>query len=239
MTPITIDVTEQFPLLPKAPIAEAVIGIRAQANVEWNEEAVRSALSAKLPDYPDIESLKQVQIAAMFEPGVLPSQRQEESWYGLKATSADKRQIVQFKRDGFLFSRLAPYQDWNRFCDEAVRLWLVHAEVTRPAEIQRIGVRFINRMALGNDSSRIREVLRTPPAPPEQVNVPIRSYFHQDDFDVVGHPYLLRRVQTIQEAKPTEPAGLFLILDIDVSVTGGFEPNIETVKKYLTEMRAG
>src|SRR5256885_2079537 len=120
--PLTIDPNETFPALPRAPIVEAVIGIRAQAGPDWTEEALQAKVKAKLPEYPEAESQREIQIEAMFEAGRLPSQRQRDTWRGLKFTSANKCQIAQFNRDGFSFSRLPPYQDWDRFRDEAVRL---------------------------------------------------------------------------------------------------------------------
>lgn len=52
----TIAWQEQFPHLPHAPIVEAVIDIRAQAEGAWKETDVSPWLKEKLPDYPQPQS---------------------------------------------------------------------------------------------------------------------------------------------------------------------------------------
>lgn len=54
-SPLKIDITERFPRLTHAPIAEAVIEMRARAEVPWEESAVRDRLVPLLSAYPKIE----------------------------------------------------------------------------------------------------------------------------------------------------------------------------------------
>ena len=52
--------------------------------------------------------------------------------------------VAQFTRNGFVFSRLKPYEGWETFEAEAKRLWCIYRELAEPSEVQRLGVRFIN-----------------------------------------------------------------------------------------------
>src|SRR5437016_2089374 len=49
---IKIDPTESFPHLPKAPIVEAAVDIRARAELPWEEKAIAEQLKERLPKYP-------------------------------------------------------------------------------------------------------------------------------------------------------------------------------------------
>ena len=74
---------------------------------------------------------------------------------GLKCQSEDSFYVVQFNKDSFVFSRLKPYEDWEKFSQEALRLWEIYCELPEPTEIGRIGLRFINRLATKQSYSQI------------------------------------------------------------------------------------
>ncbi len=233
---ITIDPAEDFPLLENAPIAEAVVEIRARAATEWNEDHLRAPLTERLPDYPEFRMQREIHLGASIDAEGSSEQFHRASWRGARLTSADKLHIAQFNRDGFTFSRLAPYQDWNQFCNEALRLWRVHAELGRPNEVERIGLRFINRIALPAEGAQISDFLRLPPQPPASLDVSVINFVHQDTWDVLGYPYVLNVTQTIQAATPAGLSGNFLILDIDVWTTAT-RAETRTIPPRLAEMR--
>ena len=53
---VEINLQEKFQHLPKAPITEAVIEVRARVEVSWSEEEIRPQLTQKLADYPEMTS---------------------------------------------------------------------------------------------------------------------------------------------------------------------------------------
>lgn len=237
-TSINIDLQETFPWLSRAPIVEAVIDLRARAQIEWDESAVREQLAARLSDYPAPHSQHVFRHELKVGPGKSAQAAiHDVGWQGLRFESQDKPHIVQFNRDGFVFSRLEPYKDWVQFRGEALRLWSAYSELAQPTEIQRLGVRFINRI-MPVEITKLADFLTQIPEHPENLALPLSSYLHQDTFDVPGHPYAVNMVQTIQPqptSAGTESASL--ILDIDVFVTQPFEPVENLIKKRLAEMR--
>jgi uncharacterized protein (TIGR04255 family) len=234
---LTIDPAERFPLLANAPIAEAVIEIRARAATEWKEDNLRAPLTGRLPDYPEFRMQREIHLGASFDAEGSTEQFHRAYWHGARLTSADKLHIAQFNRDGFAFSRLAPYRDWEEFSDEALRLWRIHAELAQPNEIERIGLRFINRISLPPEGAAISDFLRMPPQPPATLDLPVVNFVHQDTWDVFGYPYTLNLTQTIQPATPGGLSGNFLILDIDVGTTQPCAPTLDAIEPRLAEMR--
>ncbi len=166
-TSLTIDLTESFPLLARAPIVEAVVELRARAQAEWKESILREQLAARLPEYPELAAQREMHFEATISSEGSYEQPRRDAWRGVRATSADKLHIAQFNRDGFALSRLEPYQDWDQFQGEALRLWQIHADLAKPTEVQRLGVRFINRIAMPVEGKKLREVLTGPPQCPQ------------------------------------------------------------------------
>jgi len=229
-----IDLSEHFPHLARAPIVEAVIHWRARSDKTLQREALLDQLKARLPDYPTVNAQHELQLKATFGPE-RAAHAQSTQWEGFRLESADSRHIAQFTRNGFVFSRLTPYEDWSRFATEAKRLWRIHVELTEPSEIERLGVRFINRI-VPVDLDKLGDVLTLPPRYPGDMDIPFQQFLHQTLFDVAGHPYSINVIQTSQPPTPPDnPLGL--IIDIDVFSRTTIDLNDTVVDQRLTEMR--
>lgn len=235
-----IDLTESFPLLARAPIVEAVIEVRARAEVPWEERAVTEALKTRLKDYPGVLSGRAVQLTtevALAAGPAAPAKQllDDMGWRGLRCESADKRHIGQFNRDGFVFSRLAPYESWDQFQREGLRLWELHRELAQPKEAQRLGLRFINRIPISQDGFSLEDYLEAPPKAPRDIDLPFASFLHHGTLAVPGYSYGINFVQTVQPPQGPESGGL--ILDIDVFTTQPLDLEKDKLERYLPEMR--
>lgn len=213
----TIDLTESFEHLPHAPIVEAIIHWRARGEKKLEPNALLEQLKAKLPDYPHSQRQQEIGVGTEFGPdGTALHQRHH--WHGFRFESPDKLYVAQFTRNGFVFSRLKPYEDWETFEAEAKRLWQVYCELAEPSEVQRLGVRFINRI-ISVDPAKLPELLAIPPRGPNRMDLPLTGFMHQNTFAIPDHSYRLNVIQTIQPPSPPETESFSLILDLDVFTT--------------------
>ena len=238
MPVVKINPHEEFPHLRNAPIVEAVIDFRARAETGWTESRITEALKTLLPDYPKRLSMSGFQHEFTLGPGAVPEgTRMETGWVGLRCQTEDGLHVAQFNRDGFMFARLRPYDQWEQLVGEGLRLWKLFVEIAEPSEIQRMGLRFINRISLPPGDNRIEDYLEPAPAEVRDVELPFQHFFHQDTFGVPGYPYAVRLVRTIQPQQGPDPQSSGIILDIDVFTTQPFEPDPQTIEQRLTEMR--
>jgi uncharacterized protein (TIGR04255 family) len=67
---------------------------------------------------------------------------------GYRFLSSDGKHVVQSRVNGFTFSRLAPYDRWEKFIEEAQSTWLPYRAVAGPAAVLQFSVRFINKLQL-------------------------------------------------------------------------------------------
>jgi uncharacterized protein (TIGR04255 family) len=233
-----IEVTEKFPALSHAPVTEAVIAINSRPEDGWEEKIVSSAFKAQLPDYPEQESQRGMQGMVQIKLGkdatvANPSTTISDlGFYGVRATSVDKRQIVQLLRDNFVFSRLAPYERWDKFRDEALRLWKIYKEFGARNEIQRLGLRFINQIPLVPGEYNLDDYMTIAPKESPALPLNLAGFFHSDTLSVPGHPYFVNFISTIQPS----PNGIALIIDIDV-FRGPFSLGDVDLEFSLAEMR--
>jgi uncharacterized protein (TIGR04255 family) len=235
---LRIDLTETFPLLGRAPVVEAVVEIRARSGVDWDESAVSERLKARLSEYPVVESHRRVRHEFRMAPGQPAEQSLHDlGWRGLRFESEDKRHVAQFSRDGFLFSRLTPYESWDRFQREALRLWHLHSEVAQPTEVQRLGLRFVNRITILEEQFRLEDYLETPPNTPRDLDLPLVDFLDRRVMNVPGYPYNAALIQTVQRRQEEEAIGAGLIVDIDVFTTMPFSVSEYAIERRLAEMR--
>lgn len=185
----TINTSEEFPHLTRAPIVEAALEIRARAESPWEEQAILNHLKSELLEYPNVLSQREVRHELKMGPGrSTESKLQNLGMKGFRFESSDKRQIAQFNRDGFVFSRLPPYEGWEEFSAESFRLWKMYSSLAKPSQIQRLGLRFINRIPLIPQHDTLGYYLVAPPQTSKDLGFPLVGFLHRDSFGVPGRP---------------------------------------------------
>ena len=232
-----INIGEPFEHLPHAPIVEAVIDIRARATQKMEESSARTYLEGRLEGYGFLDSRRAFHGEVRLEGGKPSQAVRDLGWHGVRFRSSDGRHIAQFNLDGFVFSRLEPYEKWEQLSEEALRLWNVFKELAQPGEIQRIGLRFINRIHLPPGELRVEDYIQPAPTSPHGLDLPFHGFMHHDTLAVPGHPYAVNVIRTIQPPQTADALGVALILDIDVFTNQEFELNDVLLVRRLLEMR--
>ena len=234
---VDINVNEPFEHLAHAPIVEAVIGLTAPVTSDWAEQRVRDLLEPSMLGYRYLDSQKEFEQLVTIPKKEHPSSvLRDLGWKGVRFKSNDERQIVDFNRAGYSFSRLEPYENWSQLEREALRLWPLYKQVGQPDSITRVGVRFINRIVLPSSDPNLANYLEGTPSPPQDFALGIRGFFHHDVFDVPGHSYGINVIRTIQPPLPAT-AGPYVILDIDVFTPPNQQVNEAKLEHTLREMR--
>lgn len=225
-----INLAEAFPHLKKAPIVEAVIDVRARASTAWESGTVGRQLREELARFPQIQDLAEVSQVVQVAP--FPGASSIESaWTGLRA--ADSSKVLQMTRDGMLFSQLPPYGNWEQFAGEGLRIWSTFARVAKPADIARIGVRFINRIPLPPGEMRVENYIYPAPATPLGLPLEHHNFFYQDTLGVPGDVFAINIIKTIQVAD----GAVAVILDIDVFTLRPCVGGQDELGTRLKEMR--
>jgi uncharacterized protein (TIGR04255 family) len=235
-TLLHIDVSEGFPHLSRAAIREAVIEIRARAGVPWNEQAIANNLKLKLGEYPQSKSLRELKYELHLKQGEEPKTASKDlGWQGLMFTSSDNKNIVKSQLELFSLSRLHPYERWEQFVAEAMRLWEIHRELAQPLEIQRLGVRFINSFPV--TGPEIGNFFKGFPDDLPELHLAYRGFLHHDTYQIPGNTYGMNVIKTVQ--RPPGPVAKEdqFILDIDVYTLSPFEVDTEILNQRLQEMR--
>lgn len=154
-------------------------------------------------------------------------------------TSADGRQIVQARLDGFTFNRLAPYEWWERFRDEARFHWERYRDLAKPTAITRIALRYINCLQIPLPIKDFKDWILTTPEIAPALPQGLKTFFMRLEV-----PHRTGAIVIVTETikQPETPAGsdqhvLPLILDIDVIHERQFSPDSSDVWASFENLR--
>ena len=135
------------------PIKEAVFDLQIRSNSSFNENLFKEFLK-QIGDYTSHGVMRNIDIDTH-------TNTQTSQIVGYRCISKDEKQIVQFKKYGFSFSRLQIYDGWEKNCREALRLWNIYCEVMRPTAITRVATRFINQFHIPHVFAKPAEYFNT------------------------------------------------------------------------------
>lgn len=71
---------------------------------------------------------------------------------GLLLADGERKQLVQVRQGGFSFNRLQPYTTLDDYLPEIERTWGLFADHFHPVQIQRVKLRYVNRISIPLDS---------------------------------------------------------------------------------------
>jgi uncharacterized protein (TIGR04255 family) len=218
-----------------APISEALIDIRTQLPETVSLSSLEKLHSAIESEYPQKRTRVMwegsLQLRGEEEP-IKTARRQVD---GYLFASSDGRQVVQFRLDGFSFSRLRPYSEWKKVYGEAKRLWDIYRAETKPIVVQRLATRYINSIEIPSKEfdydSYFTAVPKIPPGLPQML-----SHF----FTRLVIPFAARGATAIVIQTPAEkpdPVNTTVILDIDAFAEVSLESNDAKIGEILAILR--
>ena len=110
---------------------------------------------------------------------------------------------------------LRPYTEWEDFRPRIWQALEAYREIAEPEGIARVGLRYINRIALEGRSPDLSQYFTIPPRFPE-VDPATRmlAFFNRKEVEYLDQP--IRVVVTFADMEPPSPDQSAYLLDIDI-----------------------
>ena len=204
---------------PHPPIIEAIVDIDCELPPGVNLADLETSAHDSLRDgYPQLQKrlLQQVQIRQQGDTAPEHELR-DEGLDTLLFRSADNRQLTQFRRSGYSFNRLAPYEGMDLYLPEIERTWANYRAIARPLRIGKIGLRTINRIALPLNADQgldLEAYLKTSPRLPTVAGraLSFNGFLNQHQIIDKGTGHQASIALAVEGKKEGK---LILLLDID------------------------
>jgi uncharacterized protein (TIGR04255 family) len=142
----------------------------------------------------------------------------------LQFRSSDEKQIVQVRRGGFSFNRLAPYTSLDHYLNEIRRTWDIYREISSPLHVRAIQLRYINKLSLPAKDGKVElnEYFRIGPRLPNEDSMALLGFLNQYS---AADKETGNQVTTVLTANQFVSGFLPVILDIAVSSPHGGDPS--------------
>jgi uncharacterized protein (TIGR04255 family) len=202
-----------------APITEAVIDIQID-NVAGKtiDDVTRLADSLK-NHFPVRTPVFQLQMGFQAEvPGTTSPQFHNDTQnLGWRLNSKTQPHVLQIRTNGFTYSHLPPYSNWETFSAEAEDLWSQYVDEIAPQTAKRLAVRVINKLPVSATDGEMNSILNLYPWLPDGLPQDLRGLSMQLQVPMkhVDENALLNLALFTGLAFPGD-AGL--ILDIDLFI---------------------
>ncbi len=162
----------------KAPITEALLDIQVVLPPEVDLSTLLTYQEAIKDRYPYKRERMFLEFGLEATKDRLAQTREPPGGVdGFFFDSPKREKIVQARLNGYSFSKLKPYENWEVFCEEAKDLWKHYCAIARPTNIVRLALRYINRIDIPLPLSDFNEYLLTIPEVAPGIPQGLSSFF--------------------------------------------------------------
>ena len=226
---------KKYPTLSNAPIAEAVIDFRINPPDNFDISSIKDATDTIKNDYPLNKTQKRSGVKFGVDKDEQVFEPEPIEIMGYQFWSSDKKQVVLFAREGFTFSRLSPYSNWEQFSVEAKKLWELYNSNIKPLSITRLAVRYINKIECVTEHINLDDILTAPPLVPKDLSIEMEGFLSRLVFHKNGSD--LKAIVTQTLSKDITDQFPSVILDIDAFCERPDGIEIQNICKIIDELR--
>jgi len=138
----------EWPHLNNAPITEALLDIRLTPSNDIDLDALSRIGEQEEDTYPTKKNQFEYRGKIELKDKVTQTEVDTPKLMGYQFHAADSLSLFQTRLNGFTFNKLSPYESWETFRAEASRLWEIYKKNTNPISVDRIALRYINKIQL-------------------------------------------------------------------------------------------
>jgi uncharacterized protein (TIGR04255 family) len=207
----------------RPPLTEVVLELRIDPLPSNSVDALRSfRQGADVNRYPHEERLFESGVEVEFQPtGDKPKiLSQSSDPVGFLFQSANNTELVQVRRNGLSYHKLPPYSRWEDCVAETRRLWSRFLSVAPAYQVNRLGLRYVNRLVLPAPVE-LKDYVRTFPEISPELPQLLSGYVMQVS---IPQPDPVKTVLIMRQALGPSPApnAALVVLDNDLVSVGHF-----------------
>ena len=205
--------------LAKPPIREAIIDIQFNFGSTPLDYHIFESVYEKIKiEYPKKQILKWGELRMEIkDKGSEPIVKTSGGENGYRFDSVDGTQVVQFRTNGFTFSKLnSLYPGWLEFNTEAKKMLDIYLDTVSPISATRIALRYINLIKIPEKSFELEKYFTISPIIPKELPQDIVSYLNRILLKDDKSDALCFLTQTIDPNTALDKENTNFIFDVDV-----------------------
>lgn len=231
---------EQFP---NPPIIEALLDIQVELPANIDLARIEGFKKYVASTHPIVMKKSQWQTSFRLGNGDLPEIGDKTGGtIGHQYLTADRKNIIQARLDGFTVNLLKPYSNWDDLQSEAKERWKEYCEIATPLRVTRLALRYINKIEIPMPFADFKEYLLTVPDVAPNMPQGLSGFFMRLTMPNTKTPDIALVTVAIEEAS-AQTKYLPIIFDIDVFRQVNLPPGdediwgiFETLREYKNDI---
>ena len=225
----------EYPVLKRAPIAEAVIEFRVAQREGFDVESLAPLRDSLIADYPKVTLTRKFH--GELRMGAVPSlEKYKDLHVGYRLERADGKCIVQFNSENFVFSRMPPYSVWGEFSNDAQKYWEMYVAVAKPSSVTRVATRFINKISLPIEGLDFDDYFTVAPKIPADLPQALTTFLSRVAVPINELDASAVVTVAIEDGEHAAKS-VSVILDIDVFKEDSWETGDKSLFDLLSKFR--
>ncbi len=225
--------------LSRAPLTEALINFQVDASDHWKPDTIKPLLVERWAAYPDVQPIRPFELQFVFSIGgkkaapdpPKPGTSAPPLGFIFKSPST----VLQARRDGFTFSYLSPYTDWETLQSSALSRWADFQQILQPKPLHGLSVRFINRLEFELEGFASTRYFAAPPPALPNNKWKLDSFQQRAIYAPPQSPCIVR-VNTAPAFVSDPSRTVAFMLDIEVALKESFSATDRDLVVTLAEM---
>jgi uncharacterized protein (TIGR04255 family) len=224
----------EYPHYSRPPIQEAVLDIGVEFDTPPAMDLLNKVHDPERERYP--KQNERIFVHGEISAGARLSAVAQQGILGFMFVAEDGKQMFQSRMNGFTLNRLAPYDRWETFSEEARRLWIIYKTVVNPTRINRLALRYINRFDFPEPVARITDYFTTAPVVSQDLPQEPLQYFLQLQLFLAEIETRLTINQAI--VPPVIPGNLSIVMDIEASRQKSVPQQEDEIWNFFDNLRS-
>lgn len=216
------------------PISEALCEFRFAPGARWNATIPGHIHQELAKDYEgDPQNHTGYRVELQASDGAAPSPVVREEATRVQLPSADGSRMVGIAPHSLSVHVFRPYPGWEKFRPKIEKALKAYVSVARPKGINRLGVRYVNRILVPRDGADARHYIGTAPSPGGSLADRLAAFFNRLEYWLEDATKLLVTSGTIEA--PSGKTGF--LLDIDAIREGPPMVTVEDAMRVVDLLR--
>jgi uncharacterized protein (TIGR04255 family) len=222
--------------LSKAPVREALIDIQFEQQI--SNDVIKAFNELASSRFENSMPLWQTFLGISFTPDGPDHNPPSKTAIGVRLENKVPPHVLQCRTNGFTFSRLSPYNNWDDLRLAAKSEWDEFLKIAPNFTINRIAVRYINELKIPLPFKDFSEYLSCPPEVPEGLPQAVSSFLQRVVIPDHENNCTSIITQALNDAGVVPNESITVLLDIDVFRTVRVDSiNSELIWNELGELR--
>lgn len=211
----------------RPPLIEAVCDFRFSSSQPWDWTIPGLFYEQIQSNFPIRQQVNVIETTIDARQAKVVQQSQPK----LQFLNENRTEVIQVGPDNLSIHQLRPYDGWDHFKARILEYLLTYRKAAKPLSLTRLGLRYVNHIALPYTEFELEDYFRILPQVPDPIPQVFPTFLLNIEVPYTSPECGLRII--FATVVPETPNTLAHVLDLDIFSTDNAIPSIDEVSNWI------